>query len=177
MRQNNGLQLWYRNQRLYSVVEEVEMAALAIEALQTRQLMERVETLEQVAASLPERDPRRAQLLGVVRDELAGAAPVRPVVAAEILHLTEKTVRDWAAEGVLSVVQERPRLLLDADRLHQVSHLVDDLRQAGKTRGLLDEVYRQLADKALAGREDLAESLAQMRRGEGKVVRPASPRP
>src|ERR1035437_9090189 len=79
--------------------------------------------------------------LGVIR-------PVRPVVAADILQLTEKTVRDWAAEGVLTVHQHRPRLLLDADRLHRVSHLVADLRRAGRTRGLLDEGYRRLADDA-----------------------------
>jgi hypothetical protein len=93
--------------------------ALAMEAEQTRQLLDRVGTLEAVAATLPRKDPRRAQLLRVVQAELAGAAPVRPVVAAEILQLTEKTVREWAAEGVLLVSQERPRLLLDADRLHQ----------------------------------------------------------
>ena len=148
------------------------MAAVAAETQQTRLLLERVETLEEVAKSLPDADPRRAKLLEVVRAELADAAPVRPVVAAEILQLTEKTVRDWAHEGVLTVYQQRPRLLLDADRLHQVSHLVDDLRHAGKRRGLLDEVYRRLTDEALSRRDDLAESLAQMRRGEGHVVRP-----
>jgi hypothetical protein len=62
-------------------------------------------------------------------------------------------------------------LLLDANRLHRVSHLVADLRRAGRKRGLLDEVYRRLADDALAGRGDLAESLAEMRRGKGQVVR------
>jgi hypothetical protein len=56
-----------------------------VEEEQTRQLIERIETLEQVAASLPATDPRREQLLGVVRAELAGSAPVRPVVAAVIL--------------------------------------------------------------------------------------------
>lgn len=75
------------------------MAPVAVEAEQTRQLLDRVERLEAVAASLPPRDPRRAQLLGVVQEDLEGAAPVRPVVAAEVLHLTEKTVRSWAAEG------------------------------------------------------------------------------
>jgi hypothetical protein len=57
-----------------------------------------------------------------------------------------------------------------------VSHLVGDLRRAGQKRGLLDEVFRRLADDALAERDDLAESLAQMRRGAGRVVRPAPSR-
>lgn len=146
--------------------------ALAMDAERTRQLFDRVETLESVAATLPRKDPRRTTLLRVVQAELSDAAPVRPVVAAEILQLTEKTVRDWAAEGVLLVAQAEPRLLLDANRLHQVSHLVADLRSAGKTRGLLDEVYRRLADDALGHRDDLAESIEQIRRGEGRVVRP-----
>jgi hypothetical protein len=54
-----------------------------------------------------------------------------------------------------------------------VSHLVGDLRRAGQKRGLLDEVYRRLVDDALAERDDLAESLAQMHRGVGRVVRPS----
>jgi len=89
-----------------------------------------------------------------------------------VLHFTEKTVRAWAREGVLTVRQEHPRLLLDARRLHQVLLLVRDLQRAGKTRGLLDEVYRRLSDAALLDREDLAVSVDQMRRGEGRVVRP-----
>lgn len=151
------------------------MAPVAVDAKQTRQLLERIETLENVASSLPESDTRRARLLNVVKEELATAAPVRPVVAAAVLEITEKTVREWAREGVLTVHQTEPRLLLDADRLHEVLHLVNDLRRAGQKRGLLDEVFRRLADDALFAREDLAESLGQMRRGEGKVVRPHAP--
>jgi len=63
------------------------------------------------------------------------AAPVRPVVAASVLALTEKTVRAWAAAGVLTIRQRRSRLLLETDRVHEVRHLVRDLRRAGKTRG------------------------------------------
>ena len=148
------------------------MSAVAVEAQQTREIFGRVETLEAVTASFPDGDPRRLALLGVIEAELASAPPVRPVVAAQILELNEKTVRDWATEGVLSISQHRPRLLLDAGRVHEVSHLVADLRRSGKTRGLLDEVFRRLADDALSRREDLAESVAQMRRGNGRTVRP-----
>ncbi|WP_164701488.1 hypothetical protein [Modestobacter sp. KNN46-3] len=127
--------------------------------------LDRVEKIETVAATLD--GDRRATLRQVVEDTLAHTPPVRPRIAASILGLTEKTVRAWAAEGVLASTTKQPRLLLDAARLHQVLHLVRDLRAAGKQRGLLDEVYRRLADSALLDREDLAESLEQMRRGEG----------
>lgn len=72
---------------------------------------------------------------------------------------------------MLTARTERPRLLLDAARLHDVLHLVGELRAAGQNRGLLEEVYRRLADAALLDRDDLAVSLEQMRRGEGRVVR------
>ncbi|MEV4311280.1 hypothetical protein [Actinocrispum sp. NPDC049592] len=141
------------------------------ETQQLRDLFSQVEEIESVADTLPEHDQRRSRLIGVVERALAQAPPVRPVVAGELLDLTEKTVRAWAQEGVLTVSHTSPRMLLDASRLHQVLHLVADLRRAGKHRGLLDEVYRRLADQALLDRVDLATSLAQMSQGEGRVVR------
>jgi hypothetical protein len=152
--------------------EVVGVGTLAVEAERTRRLFERVETVEEVAETLAADDPRRAKLLAVVDEALAEADPIRPVVAADVLAFTEKTVRTWVREGVLTAIQERPRMLLDARRLHDVLHLVRDLKEAGRTRGLLDEVYRRLADQALIDREDLAVSLEQMRRGQGRVVRP-----
>ena len=61
-----------------------------------RNLFERVETIEEVAVSLPQGDDRRTRLLAVSRDALAEEATVRPVIAARILGLSEKTVRAWA---------------------------------------------------------------------------------
>jgi hypothetical protein len=141
------------------------------ETQQLLDLFEQVEEIEAVADTLPEHDDRRSKLIGVVEKALAKAPPVRPVVAGELLDLTEKTIRAWAQEGVLTVSRSEPRMLLDAGRLHQVLHLVGDLRRAGKNRGLLDEVYRRLADQALLDRADLATSLEQMSQGEGRVVR------
>ncbi len=132
--------------------------------------LDRVKDIESVADTLPEADERRSRLREVVRKEWAATAPVRPRTAAQILGLTEKTVRAWASEGVLTTTAHKPRLLLEPERLHTVWHLIRDLREAGKTRGLLDEVYRRLSDQALLERDDLAESLAQMRRGDGRLV-------
>jgi len=148
------------------------MARVAAEERQVRELLDRVEELEDIAASMPEQDDRRTRLICVARETLRDVGPVRPVVAASLLELNEKTVRAWSDEGVLLKASESPRLLLDAEQVHRVWHLLRELRAAGKTRGLLDEVYRRLSDGALLERPDLQESLKQMRRGEGAALAP-----
>lgn len=151
------------------------MTAVAHETRQAHDLLGQVETLEDVASSFDEDDPRRRRLLGVVAGQLASARPLRPRIAAELLKLSEKTIRAWTAEGVLKRAEgSTSRVLLDVRRVHEVLHLVQDLRAAGKTAGLLDEVHQRLVDATWLEREDLAESLAQMRRGEG-ITRVAKP--
>jgi hypothetical protein len=103
---------------------------------------------------------------------LAEEDTIRPVIAARLLGLSEKTVRAWTEAGVLTVAQRSPRLLLDVRSVHAVSHLVSELRAAGQNRDLLDQVWRRLEDAALLDRDDLRENLAQMRHGEGHVLRP-----
>ncbi|HEX8866339.1 MAG TPA: hypothetical protein VF821_11845 [Lentzea sp.] len=145
--------------------------SVATEAAHIRDLFATIEELESVASSLAEDDERRHKLDGVVARTLRQAPPVRPVVAGELLDLTEKTVKAWAREGVLAIHSQEPRMLLDTVRLHEVLHLVSDLRRAGKTRGLIDEVHRRLSDQSLLDRSDLALSLDEMRSGKGRVVR------
>jgi DNA-binding transcriptional MerR regulator len=141
------------------------------EARVARDLLARVEEIEQVARTLDETDERRQRLESVVVRSLRAAPPLRPGVAAQLLSLSERTVRAWTAEGVLRPADnnQSTRLLLDPERFHEVLHLVRDLRAAGRTTGLLDEVYRRLVDETWLDRADLAESLEQMRRGEGRV--------
>lgn len=148
--------------------------SVALERDHVYALFERIEQIEDVAGTLTVTDPRRRTLESVVTGELSGAAFVRPVIAADLLGLTEKTVRTWVDEGVLVAQTERSRLLLDPVRLHEVRSLVRKLRAAGKNRRLLDEVHRQLVDTAVLDRADLQESMAQMRRRQGRAVRGAS---
>jgi hypothetical protein len=145
---------------------------IAVEEQRLRGLFERVEAVEDVARTLPEGDERRAKLLAVSDGVLAEERTIRPVIAAGLLGLSEKTIRAWAAAGVLAVARRSPRLLLDVRSVHAVSHLVSELRAAGQDRDLLDQVWRRLADAALLERDDLQESLGQMRRSEGRVLRP-----
>ena len=146
--------------------------SIAVEEQRIRSLFDRVEAVEDVARTLPEDDERRAKLLAVSNATLADEGTIRPVIAARLLGLSEKTIREWAKQGVLAVAQRSPRLLLDLQSVHEVRHIVQDLRSLGKDRDLLDEVWRRLSDAALIDRPDLAESIRQMRRGQGRVLRP-----
>jgi len=61
----------------------------------------------------------------------------------------EKTAREWAKEDVLRIEIHDPRMLIDPLSVHNVFHLVKELRAAGQTRLLLASVTRRLADAAL----------------------------
>ncbi|WP_156727548.1 hypothetical protein [Streptomyces apocyni] len=134
-------------------------------------LFEKVERVEDTARRVPQPD-LRDDLLKEIRNLIAQAGPVRAGIAASLLSISERTVRTWTDEGLLAPVATKPRLLLDPERLHTVLHLVKDLRAAGRDRNLLDAVWAKLQDQALLDRHDLADSLDQMRRIEGRVVRP-----
>jgi hypothetical protein len=146
--------------------------SIAIEEKRIRGAFDRAEAVEDVARTLPEDDERRARLLAVSTAPLSDGGAIRPVIAARLLGLSEKTVRAWAAQGAIAVAQRKPRLLLDPQSVHLVSHIVRELREHGKDRDLLDEVWRRLNDSALLERADLRESIEQMRRGQGRVLRP-----
>jgi hypothetical protein len=145
---------------------------VAIEERRLRSQFERIEVIEDIARTLPEGDERRERLLAVSDGALADEDTVRPVIAARLLGLSEKTIRAWVAAGVLAVARRSPRLLLDTRSVHAVSHLLTELRAAGQDRDLLDQVWRRLTDAALLERDDLRASLSQMSRGEGRVLRP-----
>jgi DNA-binding transcriptional MerR regulator len=145
---------------------------LATETARTRRLFERVEKIETIADAPNLSAVQRAELREVARQAVVESEPVRVAVAAQILSLSERSVRTWAKEGVLTPAGNgSSRLLLDPTRIHEVLHLVNDLRASGKDRNLLESVWYQLSDRALLDREDLQESLAQMQRAEGRPVR------
>jgi DNA-binding transcriptional MerR regulator len=129
-------------------------------------LLNDVTSLHQVAGTLPAGDERAQTLESVANRWLASAPGMRPSIAAALLGLSEPTVRAWARRGILQIRSSKPRLLLDPASVLEVRQLVSDLRQAGRTRDLLDEVFNRLADEQQLADPDLAESLAQMRQGK-----------
>lgn len=137
-------------------------------------LLDDVTKLHEVADTLPTGDERAQTLESMAGRWIASAPGMRPSIAAALLGLSEPTVRAWTRRGVLRVRSRRPRLLLDPASVLEVRQLVCELRQAGRTRDLLDAVYNRLADEQQLSDPDLAESLAQMRRGEYVTRRPAT---
>jgi hypothetical protein len=149
----------------------METSTLEREEVQVRDLFARVDEVLDVARSIEGERPREAErLVHASHGALSCAAPVRVTIAARILLVSDKTVRAWVEEGLLTPRVIQPRLLLDPERLHAVLHFLRDLRDAGQDRDFRDNLLNRLRDEALLDRADLAESIAQMRSGN---VRPA----
>lgn len=135
-----------------------------------RQELDLIENLEGAQATL-ERDPAAAkkQLNDAIETALTRLPPVPVKVAAELLELSVPTVRSWLEKGVLTEAEVKTSTVMQLDprRLHDVLHLVHALRaQGAKAHELMDKVWWRLSDQAVLDREDLQESLAQMRRGD-----------
>jgi DNA-binding transcriptional MerR regulator len=132
-------------------------------------MVSQVNELDEIASTLD--DAATAQRLRSVSEAIAAEiAPVRVVIAAEVLGVSEKTVRSWVREGVLVKAGAHRRVLLDPAGLIAVERIVEQLRANGRDRNLLDAVYYELVDNDLANSSDLRDSLAQAKRREGHQI-------
>jgi hypothetical protein len=133
-----------------------------------------VAQLQKVAETFSPDDERFQALEAIVSHRLAAAPPMRVSIAAAFLGLSEPTARAWANRGVLRVRSRKPRLLLDSGSVLEVRRLIEELRRAGRSGNLLDEVFNRLSDEQTLAGSELAESLKRMHRGEYVVRRPRS---
>lgn len=147
-------------------------ATIEREAEQLKDLFDRVDKVLNVADNIREEHPEyAAELVQASRSALSSASPVRVRIAAVLLSVSDKTIRDWIHEGVLTTRSGQRRVQsLDPERLHKVIHLVQELRASGQSRDLRTSLWHMLQDSALLDRDDLAESLGQLRAGN---LRPA----
>jgi DNA-binding transcriptional MerR regulator len=142
-------------------------STIAREETAVRDLFARVDEVLDVAHSIEVERPRdAARLVHASHGALSAAEPVRVPVAAKILLVSDKTIRAWAEDGLLTPRAVRPRLLIDAERLHTVLHFLSDLRAAGQDRDFREMLWNRLQDEALLDRADLAQSLSQMNAGK-----------
>ena len=99
-----------------------------------RDLFARVDEVLDVAHSIEGELPREAaRLIHVSHGALSSAGPVRVPIAARILLVSDKTVRAWVEDGLLTPRAVRPRLLLDAERLHAVLRFLASCARPAKT--------------------------------------------
>src|SRR2546430_17731492 len=87
--------------------------SVAAEEGRIQYLFEQVEGIEAVARTLAERDERRTQLFDIAEKLVAAAGAIRPVIAASLLGLSDKTGRKRAHEGVLKATRSGTDLTTD----------------------------------------------------------------
>ncbi len=113
-----------------------------------------------------EDDPERRHALDSIRNRLADrdrGAKVSEV--AEILQVSQPTVRSWIKVGLLKSVDGTTPVRADLLNLADVKHAVDLLREHGHDRDLLAAIHRRLRDRDLLGSADLAGSIEDVRAG------------
>jgi hypothetical protein len=151
--------------------EEASMSTIADDAQRISVIFDRIDDLDEVAFSFPENDDRCERLLEVADATLAEEAPIRPTVAASLLGVDERTVREWADNGVLTIATRRPKVLLDAVSVYEVSRLIRDLRGLDDPE-LLDDMWRGLVGLAPTGNAEKREDPAPVGRGGAAIPRP-----
>ncbi|MEV0455025.1 hypothetical protein [Catellatospora methionotrophica] len=138
------------------------------------EIFDEVETFEGIAETLGADDQRHHDLMAIARNHLRRCPAVRPVIASRLLDLSTPTVRSWITAGILVTVPLPKRAnppRLDPARVHDVLHILKELRAAGQTRGLLDAVWHRLEDQDLLN-AGLDASIKQMRAGVGVDIDP-----
>jgi len=122
-------------------------------------------TLEELAEH--ENDPDRRRSLEAVRTHLAGRDRGAKVSeAAQVLGLSQPTVRAWIASGILEPIDGTTPVRVDVRSLADVKRALDLIRRHKDDRRLLADVMRILRDRAaLAGSEEGFADLAA-----GRVV-------
>lgn len=146
------------------------MATMEREREAVTSQFDRVTTMVSIAHRIERVEPEAAtELVRVSQSVLSEVQPVRVLVAARLLDVSDRTVRTWVDKGLLQPTQRsHRRLLLDAERLYQVLSLVRDLRAHGQNRDLTTSLWRRLEDQALLDDSDLQTSLGQLRSGHRK---------
>ena len=101
-------------------------------------------------------------VLRIARDERLDAVPVS--AAAEVLEVSQPTVRSWIDRGVLDVRTESRPAKITPESLGRAYSSVRRIRSAGETNGLLEKAIRDLQDRDV--RFELVDRIEELRQGE-----------
>lgn len=128
-----------------------------------------------VATRDPTLSPQLRERLTLMRQRREEGLPgVRVSVAAGLLGLSERTVRDWMARGPLDSVPGAKPARVSTASLARVVPLVARLREIGQDRDLLRALIERLEDDRVRSLPRVKKSLDQMRRGDYEFVSSAN---
>jgi hypothetical protein len=134
---------------------------------ETMQDIEEVEELDRVKHAIECKDAMVAlRSIERVRERRIAKRSVRIAIAAKLLDLSVPTTNKWADIGVLKEVDAVGVRRVTLNSVLTIRPLVLQLHELGKTRNLLEAVLHRLDDAELLEREDLRQSLDELRRGE-----------
>lgn len=115
----------------------------------------------------PSVSPQLKHRLTLMRQRREQEVPgVRVSVAAKMLGLSERTTRDWLADGPLDPVPGAKPARVSTASLAAVLPAVEELRELGQDRELLRALIDRLEDQRIRAHPRVRKSLEQMHRGE-----------
>jgi DNA-binding transcriptional MerR regulator len=120
-----------------------------------------------VARHDPSVSPQLKRRLTLMRQRREQEVPgVRVSVAAKMLGLSERTTRDWLADGPLDPVSGAKPARVSTASLAVVLPAVEKLRELGQDRELLRALVDRLEDQRIRSHPRIRKSLKEMHRGE-----------
>ncbi len=123
--------------------------------------------LEELAEQ--ENDPDRRRSLDLVRTHLADRDRGAKVSeAAQLLGLSQPTVRAWIAAGVLQARDRTAPARVSVSSLAEVKRAVDLLREHGEDRNLLVAVMHTLRDRGVLAGDSVRRGFEDL--GAGRVA-------
>lgn len=140
-------------------------------ATQVKEALERVLAMEALERDLARDDigAARVRAREERRRALASAPGVPITQAAELLGVSEPTVRRLRDAGWLGVQPDYTRRLA-LESVLALRGRLEELRAAGRQRGFLEALAQEVADKRLVADPAIASGLAALRRGEYTIV-------
>ncbi len=120
-----------------------------------------------VATQDPSVSPQLKRRLTLMRQRREQEVPgVRVSVAAKMLGLSERTTRDWLADGPLDPVPGAKPARVSTASLAAVLPALEKVRELGQDRDLVRALVDRLEDQRMLSSPRVKKSLEEFRRGE-----------
>jgi hypothetical protein len=132
-------------------------------------LVEDLIELEKLAEQEHDAD-RRKRLVALADRWAEREAGAKVSEAANILGVSQPTVRAWIAADLLATIPDRSPVRIELSSLAAVKRAVDEIRKIQDDPQLIAYVYRVLRDRALLARPDVQQGLEEYRAGKGRVL-------